>query len=89
MNATAVSFPPRLIRCNYRALILTVLALAFAAVFWFTSRYPQLFHKAQHIGEALPSMAYGSEVFPVTAAMPIWKQILFRSGNWLAGMRSA
>ena len=87
MNAAAVSFPPRIIRCNYRALILAVAALAFAATFWFASRYPQLLRKAQHVGDALPTMAYGSEVFPVTAAMPTWQRILFGAGNWIASMR--
>ena len=87
MITAAVSFPPRIIRCHYRPLILTVVALAFVATFWFASRYPQLLHKAQHVGEALPTMAYGSEVFPVTAATPVWQRILFGAGNWLAGMK--
>lgn len=87
VNAAAVSFPPRIIRCNYRPLILAVAGLAFAATFWFASRYPQLLTKARHVGDALPAMAYGSEAFPVTAAMPVWQRIFFGAGNWIASMR--
>lgn len=87
MPATAVCFPPRVIRCNYRPLILSAVAVVLMATFWFTSRYPQLLHKLQHVGNALPAMAYSSEVFMVNESMPAWLKILYGAGNWLAGMR--
>src|SRR5258708_38279999 len=76
-----------MIRCNYRPLILSVVGLVLVTTFWFASRYPQLLHKAQHIGETLPAMAYSSDVFRVTEATPVWQKILFGAGNWLNGMR--
>jgi uncharacterized membrane protein YraQ (UPF0718 family) len=57
------------------------------AVFWFASRYPQLLGKAQHVGQALPSMAYSSEVLHVAETAPVWQRILASAVNWLDGMK--
>ena len=57
------------------------------ALFWFTSRYPQLLHKAHVIGKVLPSMAWGSEVVHVSMSAPLWKRVLFGAINWLDGMK--
>ena len=57
------------------------------SVFWFSSRYPQLLAKADHVGNAIASMAYGSERFPVAADAAIWQRILYGSLNWLDGMK--
>jgi uncharacterized membrane protein YraQ (UPF0718 family) len=57
------------------------------ALFWFASRYPQLLSKAQHVGRALPSMAFSSEVFPVTESAPVWQRILASAVNWLDSMK--
>jgi uncharacterized membrane protein YraQ (UPF0718 family) len=35
----------------------------------------------------LPTMAYGKEIFKVTADLPIWQQILYTTLNWLDGMK--
>ena len=41
-------------------------------LFWFTSRYPQLLDKAKHVGDALPSMAFSSQLVKVEAGSPVW-----------------
>ena len=40
-------------RCPYRAVILIAGTAALLCVFWFTSRYPQLFKQAAHVGQSL------------------------------------
>ena len=74
-------------RCPYRALILIAGTVALLCVFWFTSRYPQLFKKAAHVGQNLATMAFGSELLHVEAAMPWWKRIAFTAVNWLDSMK--
>jgi uncharacterized membrane protein YraQ (UPF0718 family) len=61
--------------------------LVLLCLFWFASRYPQLFRKAEHIGQALPSMAYSQEVIRVEANAPAWQRILAGTVNWLDGMK--
>jgi uncharacterized membrane protein YraQ (UPF0718 family) len=75
-------------RTDIYRLTVIILALAFLlGTFWFLSRYPQLISKAEHIGQILPTMAYGKEIFAVTADLPIWQRILFTTLNWLDGMK--
>ena len=61
--------------------------LVLLSVFWFASRYPQLFSKAEHVGQALPSMAYSSQVMSVATDTPIWLRILAATVNWLDSMK--
>lgn len=86
MNATALPIPFR-IRCHYRPLILTATAVVLLCVFWFASRYPQLLSKAEHVGQALPSMAFSSEVIRVAADAPVWQRIAASTVNWLDSMK--
>ena len=83
----AIRFPTRGKRCYYRQAILIVAGILLVGGFWFASRYPQLLGKAQHVNDVLPSMAYGSIVFPVDATDPAWQRILCTMGNWLNGMK--
>ncbi|HWZ42619.1 MAG TPA: permease [Candidatus Saccharimonadales bacterium] len=55
--------------------------------FWFGSRYPALFSKAAHVGQALPSMTYSHALMQVNASAPIWERILAIAINWIDGMR--
>jgi uncharacterized membrane protein YraQ (UPF0718 family) len=71
----------------YRFWMLAAATGCLLFIFWFSSRYPQLFKKATHIGQVLPTMAYSSELFPVTPALPLWRQILYTTINWLDGMK--
>ncbi len=85
---TDVTYPlsSRNIRCYYRPIILATAALVLLCTFWFASRYPQLLAKAQHVGQSIPNMANSSELFPIAADTPVWKQILFGAINWLDSM---
>ncbi len=58
------------IRYCYRPLILAATAMMLLGVFWFASRYPQLFRKAEHLGQALPSMAFSSQLIVVAENVP-------------------
>jgi len=61
--------------------------LALVSFFWFASRYPQLFSKAEHVGQALPSMAYSSQLMTVAADALVWLRILAATVNWLDSMK--
>lgn len=91
----AVSSPPVItprraansIRCYYRPAVLFAAGLLLVGTFWFASRYPQLLSKSEHLGDALPSMAYGGELFAVNASAPVWERVLATMGNWLNSMK--
>ena len=74
-------------RCYYRPAVLSAAAVLLLGTFWFASRYPQLLSKSQHLGDALPSMAYGGELFPVDPADPEWLRVPATMGNWLNSMK--
>ncbi len=75
------------IRCHYRPILLVTTAIVILCVFWFASRYPQLLAKKAHIGQALPSMAWSSELVHVADDAPAWQRILYGAVNWLDGMK--
>jgi len=61
--------------------------LVLISLFWFASRYPQLFSKAEHVGQAIPSMAYSSQLMTVAADAPVWLNIAATTVNWLNSMK--
>ncbi len=75
------------VRGHWRLIILSLWAVVLLGIFWIGSRYPQLFSKAAHVGQALPSMAYGSELIHVSASAPFWERIFAIAINWLNGMK--
>src|SRR5262249_12554373 len=87
MDSTALVRSRWNIRCYYRPLVMVAAALVALSVFWFASRYPQLIGKARHVGQALPSMAFSSDVFEVAADSPAWLRVLASAVNWLDGMK--
>jgi len=87
MSAIALRSSLRHIPCYYRPLLLAATAAALLGVFWFASRYPLLLSKAEHVGQALPSMAFSHEVLRVVEADPAWRRILFGAVNWLDSMK--
>jgi uncharacterized membrane protein YraQ (UPF0718 family) len=68
-------------------LLLAAGAVALLSTFWFASRYPQLLTKAEHLGQALPSMAYSHEVLRAAENAPVWQRVLFGVVNWLDSMK--
>jgi hypothetical protein len=74
------------LRCHWRPIILAGSAVVLFGAFWFASRYPQLLSKAEHLGQALPSMAYSSEVMTAAAVASVSQRILATAVNWLASM---
>jgi len=87
MNAVTLPLPRGGLDCHYRPLILVSAAIVLLGVFWFASRYPQLLAKADHIGQALPSMAFSGELIKVSSDAPIWRRIGAGAVNWLDGMK--
>ena len=61
MLASTVRTPFR-IRCHFRPLILVAAAAVLFGVFWFASRYPQLFSKADHVGQVMPIFMPSSQL---------------------------
>ena len=84
---TAAVRRPFQIQCYYRPMVLVATAMVLLGVFWFASRYPQLFSKAEHLGQALPSMAFSSQLIVVAADAPVWQRILATAVNWLDSMK--
>ncbi len=87
MGALSVPIPSRRLECFYRPAILAGSAAVLLCVFWFASRYPQLMSKAQHVGQAMPSMTYSHELVHAAADAPPWEKILFGAVNWLDAMK--
>ncbi len=92
MSTTAIdlappSFASNSIRCRWRPIILIGAALLIIGTFWMWSRYPALVSKATHLGKAVPSMTYSSQVMTVASDAPVGRQILAASVNWVAGMK--
>src|SRR5438105_1024959 len=87
MSTAGVRFALTRVRCHWRPIIMVGAAIVLLGVFWFASRYPQLFRKAAHLGQALPSMAYSSQLIAVAADAPVWQRILAATVNWLDGMK--
>ena len=81
------ALPKTNVRYHWRPVILTLWAVILLSVFWFGSRYPALFSKAAHIGQALPSMTYSHEFMRVGANAPLWQRILSSTISWLDGMK--
>ena len=75
------------VRYHWRPVILTLWAVILLSVFWFGSRYPALFSKAAHVGQALPSMTYSHEFMRLGASASFWKRILSSTISWLDGMK--
>lgn len=87
MRTSAAGFTLARVRCHWRPVIMVAVGLLLLGLFWFGSRYPQLFSKAEHVGQALPSMAYSSELISTAVDAPVWLRILAATVNWLDSMK--
>lgn len=54
--------------------------------FWFASRYPALLSKSQHVGSAVPSMAYDHVAVSTIKTAPLTLRVFASSLNWLRAM---
>src|SRR6516165_5526396 len=87
MSTTTARFTMARVRCHWRPIIMVGAAIVLLGTFWFASRYPQLFSKAEHVGQALPSMAFSSELIHLAEDAPVWQRILASAVNWLDSMK--
>ncbi len=87
MSTATARFTVARIPCYWRPAIMIAAGLVLVGLFWFASRYPQLVNKAAHVGQALPSMAYSSEVIAAAADAPVWWRIVAATVNWLDSMK--
>src|SRR6266446_2014981 len=87
MSTVAARISIARIPCYWRPIILVGASTVLLGVFWFASRYPQLFSKAEHVGQALPSMAFSSQLMTVAADAPVWLRVLAATVNWLDSMK--
>jgi uncharacterized membrane protein YraQ (UPF0718 family) len=87
MSTAAARFSIARVPCYWRPIIMVGATVVLLGVFWFASRYPQLFTKAEHVGQAVPSMAFSSQLMTVAADAPWWLRILAATVNWLDSMK--
>lgn len=87
MTTATARFTIARIPCYWRPIIMVSATTVLLAIFWFASRYPQLFSKAEHVGQAVPSMAYSSQLMTVAADAPFALRILAATVNWLDSMK--
>lgn len=84
--AVPVSSSRKDIRCYFRPIILIAAGAIILLTFWSASRYPALLHKLQHIGTAMPSMAYQHSVGSPDRLTGAWQRIRVAALSWLAAM---
>ena len=87
MNASILGHSIHRTRSWYRPALLAAAGIGLLGLFWFASRYPSLLGKAAQVGQAVPSMAFSSEVVSVAADAPVWQRILVGALNWLNAMK--
>ncbi len=76
------------IRCYYRLFILLAFAVAILALFWFGSRYPSLFHKAESIGHhEVASYIWTEQLLKLPDNPTFLDQVISSVANWIWSMR--
>lgn len=76
------------IRCYYRLFILLAYAVTILVVFWFGSRYPALFTKAQTIGHHdVASYIWTEQIMSLPASPSFLDRVLASIANWIWSMR--
>ena len=75
-------------QCYIRLFFLSIFAAIILGVFWFGSRYPQLFEKAGHINTLSPySFIYSSELISLVTQHGFWSRVFAIFINWIWSMR--
>lgn len=93
MDAAAAQRKPILIRgkdirCFYRIFVLLAFAATVLALFWFGSRYPSLFHKAETLGQHDVASFIRTEQLMALPANPTFlDRVVASIANWIWSMR--
>lgn len=75
-------------QCYVRLFFLIFFALVILGVFWFGSRYPQLFEKAAHINTLTPhSLINSLELIPMAEQHSLWSRVFASFINWIWSMK--
>lgn len=75
-------------RCYIRLFFLIIFAAIILGLFWFGSRYPQLFEKAAHINTLTPhSFINSMELIPMAEQQSFWSRVFASFINWLWSMK--
>jgi len=76
------------IRCYYRLFVLFVFAAAVLGLFWFGSRYPSLFHKAESLGHhEVASYIWTEQLMRLPANPAFIDRVTVSIANWIWSMR--
>lgn len=76
------------IRCYYRLFVLFAFAAAVLVLFWFGSRYPSLFHKAEMMGHhELVSFIWTEQLMQVPTNPTLFDRVIASIANWIWSMR--
>ena len=76
------------IRCYYPLFVMFAMASFILCLFWFGSRYPQLFHKAEDMGHhELVSYIYNSELLKASLQAGLLERWWVSFVNWIWSMR--
>ena len=76
------------IRCFYRVFVLFAFAVAVLALFWFGSRYPSLFHKAETLGHhEVASYIWTEQLMKLPANPTYVDRVVASIANWIWSMR--
>jgi uncharacterized membrane protein YraQ (UPF0718 family) len=76
------------IRCFYRIFVVLAFAAAVLALFWFGSRYPSLFHKAQTLGHhEVVSYIWTEQLMKLPANPTFTDRVIASIANWIWSMR--
>lgn len=76
------------IRCYYPLFVMLAMGALVLCVFWFGSRYPQLFHKAEDMGHhQLASFIWNSELLKLSATAGFIERWWVSFVNWIWSMR--
>jgi len=76
------------IRCFYRIFVLLAFAVAVLTLFWFGSRYPSLFHKAQSLGHhEVPSFIWTEQILKLPTNPTFIDRVVSSFANWIWSMR--
>lgn len=76
------------IRCYYRIFVLLAFAVVVLSVFWFGSRYPSLFHKADSLGHhEVVSYIWTEQLMRLPANPAFIDRVIVSIANWIWSMR--